>query len=151
MTTPDYDTDFYAWAQAQAAALRAKDWAAVDIDHLAEEVDDLGRSVQHAIESQLERLLLHLLKWRYDPAQDPRQLWRLSLLDARHELSKHLAENRRLRGFPAERLADAYRYARRAAAVETELPPVTFPEACEWTIDQILDEDFLPEPGWRQP
>jgi hypothetical protein len=62
MTKPDYDTDFYAWTQQQAAALRAKDWTALDLDHLAEEVDDLGRAVQHAIESQLERLLLHLLK-----------------------------------------------------------------------------------------
>jgi Domain of unknown function DUF29 len=151
MTDPSYDTDFYAWTQAQAAALRAKDWAAVDIEHLAEEVDDLGASIRKGIVSQLERLLVHLLKWRYDPAQDPRRLWRLSILDARHEISKDLATNRTLRGFPAERLAEAYRYARRVAAIETELPPVTFPEACEWTVNQVLDEDFLPEPGWSQP
>jgi hypothetical protein len=151
MTTPTYDSDYAAWADAQAAALRAKDWAALDIDHLAEEVDDLGRSVRHAIESQLERLFVHLLKWRYDPAQDPRRGWRLSVLDARHEIRKDLAENRSLHGYPAERLAEAYGYARRVAALETELPPVTFPEACEWTVDQVLDEDFLPEPGWRQP
>jgi Domain of unknown function DUF29 len=151
MTTPDYDTDFYTWTQTQAAALRAKDWASLDIDHLAEEVDDLGASVRKGLVSQLERLLAHLLKWRYDSATDPRRLWRLSILDARHEISKDLATNRTLREFPAERLADAYRYARRVAALETELPLVTFPDACPWTIDQILDEDFLPEPGWRQP
>jgi hypothetical protein len=151
MTTPDYDTDFYTWTQAQAAALRAKDWAALDIDHLAEEVDDLGASVRKGLVSHLERLLAHLLKWRYDPATGPRRLWRLSILDARHEISKDLATNRTLLGFPAERLADAYRYARRVAALETELPLVTFPDACPWTIDQVLDEDFLPEPGWRQP
>jgi hypothetical protein len=151
MTTPDYDTDFYTWTQVQAAALRAKDWAALDIDHLAEEVDDLGASVRKGLVSQLERLLAHLLKWRYDPATDTRRLWRLSILDARHEISKDLATNRTLLGFPAERLADAYRYARRVAALETELPLVTFPDACPWTIDQVLDEDFLPEPGWRQP
>jgi hypothetical protein len=151
MTIPDYDTDFYTWTQAQAAALRAKDWAALDIDHLAEEVDDLGASVRKGIVSQLERLLEHLLKWCYDPATDPRRLWRLSILDARHEISKDLATNRTLRGFPAERLADAYRYARRVAALETELPLVTFPDACPWAIDQVLDEDFLPEPCWSQP
>jgi Domain of unknown function DUF29 len=151
MTTPDYDTDFYAWTQQQAAAIRAKDVAALDLEHLAEEVEDLGRRVRHAIESQLERLLAHLLQWRYDPAQDPRRLWRLSILDARHEISKALATNRTLRGFPAERLADAYRYAQRVAALETELPPVTFPDTCPWTIDQVLDEDFLPEPGWGSP
>ena len=141
----DYDTDFYAWTQAQAAALRAKDVAALDIEHLAEEVDDLGRSVRHAIISQLERLLLPLLKWHYDPAQDPRRLWHLSILDARHELSKHLHENRSLHGYPAERLADAYRYARRVAAIETERPLATFPETCPWTVAQVLDEDFWPE------
>jgi len=145
MTTPDYDTDFYAWTQAQAAAIRAKDVAALDIEHLAEEVEDLGRRVRHAIVSQLERLLLHLLKWRYDPAQDPRRLWRLSILDARHEISHDLADNRSLHGYPAERLADAYRYARRVAAIDTELPLATFPEACPWTIAQVLDEDFWPE------
>ena len=150
MTTPDYDTDFYAWTQAQAAAIRAKDAAALDTEHLAEEVEDLGRAVRKGIGSQLERLLLHLLKWQYDPATDPRRLWRLSILDARHEIGKDLATNRTLHGFPAERLADAYRYARRVAALETDLPPVTFPDACEWTVAQVLDEEFLPEPGWSQ-
>jgi hypothetical protein len=103
MNKPLYDTDFYAWTQEQAEAIRAKNVAALDIEHLAEEVEDLGRNVRHAIVSQLERLLLHLLKWRYDPATDPRRLWRLSILLA------------------------------------------TFPEACPWTVDQVLDEDFLPE------
>ena len=64
-----YDTDFYTWTRAQAEALRHKDWAALDVDHLAEEIADLGQSIENAIESQLERILLHLLKYRYDPAQ----------------------------------------------------------------------------------
>ncbi len=149
--TPDYDTDYAAWADAQAAALRAKDWAALDLDHLAEEVDDLGRSVRRGITSQLERLLLHLLKWRYDPATDPRRLWQLSIVQARHEIHHDLAENRSLHGYPAERLADAYHFARRLAAIETGLPRVTFPEACEWTVEQVLDEDFWPEAETDRP
>jgi hypothetical protein len=44
MTTPDYETDFYTWTQAQAAALCAKDVAALDLEHLAEEIADLGQS-----------------------------------------------------------------------------------------------------------
>jgi Domain of unknown function DUF29 len=141
----DYEDDFYTWTQTQARALRDHKFIALDIEHLAEEVDDLGRTVRHAIVSQLERLLLHLLKWRYDPAQAPRRLWRLSILDARHEIHKDLAENRSLHGYPAERLADAYRYARRVATLDTGLTLATFPEACPWTVDQVLDEDFLPE------
>jgi Domain of unknown function DUF29 len=143
--SPSYETDFYAWTQQQAQAIRAKDVAAMDIEHVAEEIDDLGANIQHAITSQLERLLLHLLKWRYDPAQDPRRGWRVSILDARHEIAKHLRRNPSLRDYPAQEFPDAYRYARRVAALETDLPLDTFPEACPWTVDQVLDEDFLPE------
>jgi hypothetical protein len=145
MTTPNYDTDFYAWTQAQAAAIRAKDMAALDIEHLAEEVEDLGRAVRKGIGSQLERLLLHLLKWQYDPATDPRRLWRVTIRHARREIAEELAENRSLHGYPAARLATAYRHARQDAVDETDLPQATFPEACPWTIAQVLDADFWPE------
>jgi Domain of unknown function DUF29 len=145
LQSPSYETDFYAWTQHQVKAIRAKDVAALDIDHVAEEIDDLGANIQHAITSQLERLLLHLLKWRYDAAQDPRRLWRVSILDARHEIAKHLRRNPSLRDYPAREFPDAYRYARRVAALDTELPLATFPEACPWTMDQVLNEDFLPE------
>jgi len=67
MSQTTYDTDFFAWTQHQAAALRAKDFAALDLEHLAEEIESLGRSDRRAIASQLERLLLHLLKWAYQP------------------------------------------------------------------------------------
>lgn len=145
MTTPDYDTDFYAWTQAQAAALRAKDWSALDIEHMAEEIEDLGRSTRYAIESQLERLLLHLLKWRYDPAQDPRRLWQLSIRHARREIAKLAGDNPTLRDHPAQYLATAYRHAREDAVDETGLPPATFPEACPWGPEQLLEPNFLPE------
>jgi hypothetical protein len=141
----DYDTDFYAWTQAQAAAIRAKEVAALDIEHLAEEVEDLGRAARKSLGSQLERLLLHLLKWQYDPATDPRRLWRVTIRHARREMADDLAENRTLQGYPAERLATAYRHAREDAADETNLPLATFPEACPWTVAQVLDADFWPE------
>jgi Domain of unknown function DUF29 len=145
MTTPDYDTDFYAWTRAQAQALQAKDWPALDLDHLAEEIIDLGSNHRYAIESQLERLLLHLLKWREDPAQDPRRLWRLTIRHARREIAKRIADSPSLRDHPAQYLATAYRHAREDAVDETGLPLATFPEACPWTLEQLQDPDFLPE------
>ena len=66
---PLYDTDFYAWAQQQAAALRATDWAALDVEHLAEEVEDLRKTERRAVRSQLRLILSHLLKWAYQPAR----------------------------------------------------------------------------------
>jgi hypothetical protein len=145
VTTPDYEADFYTWTQAQAAALRAKDWSALDIAHLAEEIEDLGQSIENAIESHLERLLTHLLKWRYDPAQEPRQLWRLTIRHARREIGKLLRKNPGLQHHPARYLATAYRHAREDAPDETDLPLATFPETCPWPVAQVLDADFWPE------
>jgi Domain of unknown function DUF29 len=143
----DYDTDFYAWAQAQAEALRAKDWAAVDVTNLLEEVEGLAERHRSAIEHQLERLLIHLLKYQYQPDERPRRGrgWRVSIASARHEIMKVIQRNPSLQAYPAACLANAYRYARRQATLQTDLPLATFPEACPWPIEQVLDEDFWPE------
>jgi Domain of unknown function DUF29 len=144
MTTPDYDTDFYAWTQAQVDALRAKDWAALDLPHVIEEIADLGNEQRHAVESHLRILLAHLLKWRYQP-QRRRRSWQTSILNVRTEITRRLERNPSLQRAWPEMLAWAYPKARQLAASETGLPRATFPEACPWTIAQLQDEDFLPE------
>jgi Domain of unknown function DUF29 len=88
MTTADYDTDFYSWTQAQAAGLRAKDRAALNLEHLAEGIESVGWSNRFALESQLVRVLLHLLKPAYDPATRPRRGRRVTAASAREELAK---------------------------------------------------------------
>jgi hypothetical protein len=140
-----YEVDFYAWTQAQARALRADVLGEIDRDHLAEELDDLGRSVRRTIGSQLERLLLHLLKYTYDSTPEPRRLWGQSIRQAREAIDDELVESPSVHNYPAVRLPLAYRRARLNAADETGLPLTTFPETCPWTIAQVLDEDFLPE------
>ena len=77
-----YDTDFYAWAQQQAEALRAKDWAALDIEHLAEQVEDLRKTERRAVRSQLRLILSHLLKWRYQPVKRT-DSWRSTIANGR--------------------------------------------------------------------
>jgi Domain of unknown function DUF29 len=144
-----YDTDFYTWAQTQAEALRAKDWAALDLDNLAEEIESLGRSERFAIESHLQNLLTHLLMWRDDPATEPRRGWRITIRNARLDIAKRALG--RLQDYPAQYLATAYRHARADAADETGLALATFPEACPWTVAQVLDETFWPETIEGQP
>jgi Domain of unknown function DUF29 len=143
MTTPDYDTDFYAWTQAQAAGLRAKKWKTLDVENLAEEIESLGRSERYAIESHLQNLLTHLLKWRYDPATEPRRGWRITIRNARLDIAKRAVGH--LQHYPAQYLGTAYRYARMDAADATDQPLTTFPEVCPWPVEQVLDEDFWPE------
>jgi hypothetical protein len=144
MTESLYDTDFYQWTQMQTAALRARDVAALDLAHLAEEIESLGKRDRRAVESYLEVILLHLLKWAYQSDRRGRS-WEKSLLQARHRLAKLLRENPSLANQVPEFLDEGYPHARRLAAVETSLPLTTFPETCPWAGEQVLDEDFWPE------
>jgi hypothetical protein len=143
MTTPDYDTDFYAWTQAQAAAIRAKDLARLDIAHLAEEIESLGITDEHAITRQLQRLLAHLLKWQYQPTHRTRS-WRRSIDQARDAIADRIARSPSLRDFPAQRLALAYRRARRDARTDTGFPLAMFPETCSWALADVLTDDWWP-------
>jgi len=88
MTTPDYDADFYTWTQAQAAAIRAQDWAAVDIVHVAEEVEDLWKSDAH----HLTMLVLGVLELiaRPCPAEEGRYDWQSAVIDQRAHPCKNL-------------------------------------------------------------
>jgi hypothetical protein len=144
MRTHLYDTDFDAWAQQQAEALRTKDWAALDIEHLAEEVEELRKSERKAVRSQLRRLMSHLLTWHYQP-QRRSDSWQATIVDARRLLADDLEDSLSLaRELTA--LADwAYPRARREAGKDTGVPLATFPEACPWSMAQLRDEDFLPE------
>jgi Domain of unknown function DUF29 len=111
MTKATYDTDFHAWTQAQAAALRAKDWPALDLDHLAEEIDSLGIADEHAITRQLQRLLRHLLKWRYQPTHRTPS-WRRSIRQACDAIADRIERSPSLRDYPARRVPLGCRRAR---------------------------------------
>ena len=147
MTTPSYDSDFGAWARAQATALRAKDWPALDVAHLAEEIESLGNEQAHAVESHLIILLQHLLKCAYQPP--PRRGWLRSIDNARDEIALRLRRNPHLWPELDSLLSLAYPRGRRRAIRETSLPPATFPETCPWSVAQVLDDAFWPEEAPR--
>jgi hypothetical protein len=144
MTDTSYETDLYAWTQAQAAALRAKKWEILDLANLAEEIESLGHEQAHAVESHLAILLMHLLKWRYQPTRRSRSR-RLSIRNARIEIRKRLQRSPSVRPELPTILLDAYTDARKLAMDDTGLPLATFPETCPWNLEQLQDEDFLPE------
>jgi hypothetical protein len=125
-------------------ALLAKDWAALDLAHLVEEIEDLGNEQRHAVESHLRILLAHLLKWVYQPQRRQRS-WRVSIGNARAEIAQRLRTSPSLHGQLPKLLGWAYPKARRLARDETDLSLATFPELCPWSPEQLLDEDFLPE------
>jgi Domain of unknown function DUF29 len=140
----DYDTDFYAWAQRQAQALRAKDWGALDLKLLAEEVEDLRKTERRGVHSQLRLILSHLLKWVYQPEKRT-ESWRSIIANGRVLVQEDLEDLPSLAPELETLAAWAYPRARRDAVKDTSLPLATFPEVCPWSVEQVLAEDFWPE------
>ncbi|RAU23067.1 DUF29 domain-containing protein [Paramagnetospirillum kuznetsovii] len=138
-----YERDFYAWAQEQANLLRAGDLSAADIGHIAEEIESMGRTEKRELVNRLTILLLHLLKWRFQPTFQGNS-WRLSIKEQRIRLTDHLADNPSLKAKLPEAMADAYRLALIEAERETGLAESTFPEACPWSFPQVMDHGFWP-------
>jgi len=139
-----YESDGYTWSLEQAALLRARKFEEIDLEHLIEEVEDMSKSERRALESFLETLLMHLLKWQYQPTHQGRS-WELTILEQRRRLERHLKKNPGLKGVLPESINDAYELARFGAAKETGLHLNTFPEECPWTYDQFTYPDFWPD------
>lgn len=139
-----YETDFYAWAQEQAALLRQGRFSSADMEHIAEEIDSMGRTEKRELVSRLTVVLLHLLKWQYQPALRGAS-WRISIEEQRYCVDEHLADNPSLKSALDEVLVTAYKKATMAAERETGMPRKTFPAVCPWTYEQIMDENFWPE------
>ena len=138
-----YDTDLYAWARTNAELLRQGRYQELDVAHLIEEIEDMGKSEFRAMESHLQNLLMHLLKWQFQP-QLQSGSWRASIDNARVALQKLLRDNPSFKPRLENTMAEEYRYARRNAGYETGLALLAFPIACPYTVEQVLTEDWLP-------
>ena len=141
-----YDDDFYGWTQDTATSIRQEKWHDVDWKHVAEELEALGKRDRRELESRLVTLMLHLLKWRFQPERRQRgRSWRRTILEQRRRLAALLVDSPSLRPRASDTLSQLYAYARQYAAAETGLPDDTFPAVCPWTAPQILDSQFWPE------
>ena len=139
-----YDQDFYAWSREQAELLRAGRLAQADLEHIAEEIESMGKTEKRELVSRLTILLLHLLKWRYQP-EGRGNSQRLSIANSRDEIADLLDDNPSLKSLLDEVMASAYRYARRKAAIETNFGEERFPAQCPWSFAQATDAAFWPE------
>lgn len=138
--TPAYDRDFYAWTQNQAQLLRGGQFDVLDIQQIAEELEDMGRSEKRALESRLEVLIMHLLKWQYQPNLRSRS-WQLTIREQRLRVQNLIEDNPSLQPYLSQRLDKIYGLAVIAAERETGLN--LFPETCPYEIEQILSENFF--------
>lgn len=139
-----YEQDFYGWSQEQAQLLRAGQWDVLDIEHLIEEMENMGARERRELKSRLIVLLQHLLKWQFQPSHRSRS-WRLTIQDQRRMIPDHLGDNPSLVPRLNELLQEAYPLAKGKAADETDLSETHFPACCPWTAEQVLDKTFWPD------
>ncbi|NBC31131.1 MAG: DUF29 family protein [Alphaproteobacteria bacterium] len=142
-----YDIDYYAWTQNQAARLRtlAGD-NRIDAAHLAEEIEDLGKSELHAVESHVERILEHFLKIEFSGLQDPVRHWQNEISIFRNRLLDRLTQS--LRNHVLDTLDRRYWYACREVARsmhDVELRD-RLPKECPYGLEQVLDTNWYPVP-----
>ena len=139
-----YDEDFAAWTSHTAHLLRAGRLADLDVEHLAEEVEDMGKSERREVLSRITVLLLHLLKWKFQPRKRTGS-WQSTLASQRAELSRVFEDSPSLRNVFSKSLPAVYSDAVEQAAAETGLPAEAFPDGCPFSPDQIMDRGFLPD------
>jgi hypothetical protein len=139
-----YDTDFYGWTQEQAILLRAGRLTDAYVQHIAEEIESMGRGEKRELVNRLAVLLLHLLKWSHQPERRGKS-WRLTIEEQRRQIGRHLRDNPSLQSSLDEAMSDAYGDAVIRAEVETDLPRDVFPWCCPWPFDQVVDDAFWPE------
>ncbi len=138
-----YEMDFYLWTQEQATLLREGCLGALDVPNLVEEIDSLGRSQRHELRSRLRVLLIHLLKWQYQPERQGPS-WESIISEQRIHIDELLIDSPTLRSQVPTILPHAYALSRQSAQRETRLPLSTFPETCPSAVEQVLDDTFWP-------
>jgi hypothetical protein len=139
-----YQQDSYAWYLKNAKLLREKRFEEIDLDNLIEEVESMGNKEKHILESYLTLLFMHLLKWQYQPERQGSS-WEKSIRSHRRNAIKHIRKNPSLKGCLDEIVKEAYENARYEAEKETDLHLTLFPEHMPFTLDEALQEDWLPE------
>jgi Domain of unknown function DUF29 len=140
----DYDTDILLWSEHQAELLRRRaagelvNDAEVDWPNIAEEIEDVGRSQLHAVESLLVQALRHMFKAEAWPLSRDAPSWRADAIDFRRQVRRRFVPSMRQRLDVAGLYADAL-----AAMPETieGQPPLPMSEVCTVTLDELLSDE----------
>jgi hypothetical protein len=138
-----YQKDFYQWLQNTGNLIKSSQFNQIDYENLLEEIEAMGRNEKHKLESNLIVILMHLLKYKYQPEKRSKS-WLSSIFEHRRRLIRQLEDSPSLKGYYLKILQSSYQYARKQASIETGLSLRTFPETNPFTPENTLDFDYLP-------
>jgi Domain of unknown function DUF29 len=142
----EYDNDFFKWTKTQVNLLKKRSLDKLDIDNLIEEIESLGRNDKRTLRSQANRLLMHLLKQKYQPeGQGNSNSWNSSILNATREIKYLLEDSPSLKNELRKMYPKAYEDARQDASIETCLDIKNFPKECPWAIEDLFPDLYPKE------
>ncbi|UAJ73898.1 DUF29 domain-containing protein [Synechocystis sp. PCC 7339] len=141
-----YNADYNLWVLETVAKLKNKDLDDLDWENLIEEIEDLSRRDKHKLQSLLNHIFEHLLLIVYWQAELVRnqEHWEREILNFRLQFLQVLEDSPSLRNYARDYLAEGYKRGRKLAAKHSQLPLSTFPEHPIATLEQAIDEDWLP-------
>jgi hypothetical protein len=139
-----YEADFFEWTQRTADQLRRRRFDETDIEHAAEEIEDMGKRDLRELNSRMEVLVAHLLKWKLQPRKRSNS-WRATIVAQRREIAAVLKDSPSLRPRLVSARKSNYAGAIDRAAAETGIAAKALPPSCPFSIEEILDLRFLPD------
>ncbi len=138
------EVDFYRWATEQVELLRAGRLAEADIESLIDEIESLGKSERRELDSRLRELMMHLIKWHWQPERRGNS-WLISISKQRDGIRDVLDDSPSLNSNLANVACKAWPLAVRYAALEIGIDARVFPSECPWGLGDVLNEQWLPE------
>ena len=142
-----YETDYSLWVQETVKQLQDKDFNALDLENLIEEISDLSRRDRKKLKNLLRRLFEHLLKLKYWESEIQRneRHWQSEILNFRQQIQDEIEDSPSLKPYLQQILNECYQDARKLASIASTLALDVFPEVPIANLEQVLDEDWLPK------
>ncbi len=141
-----YEQDFYLWIQTTVKLLQERNLEQLDIDNLIEEIDSMGRSEKKELKTRLVVLIEHLLKlqfWMTEKDYNARG-WRNTVVEQRRQILYTLADSPSLKLIFNDIFVDCYTDARKDTIRKYQLSSELFPEQPPFSLEQVLNADFIP-------
>lgn len=143
-THSEYNQDFYAWTLHNAELIRQGKLSEVDFEHVAEEIESMGKSDKRKLINRLAVLIAHLLKWQFQRTRRSNS-WKYTIKEQRIKTRDLLEDSPSLKHELELKLNHAYEQAVVMTIRQTGLDETTFPSQCPYNLEQCLNDQFFPE------